>query len=72
MRDAINRYLKHQPTRVSRSRIKRLRGMAEPQYRLRVGDVRAFYDVYADEVVVLGIVSKPDAAAWLQERGIES
>ena len=69
VRDAINRHLLHQPTRLSRSSIKRLRGTRKPQYRLRVGDVRVFYDVREDEVVVLAIVEKSRAAEWLEKTG---
>jgi mRNA interferase RelE/StbE len=54
---------------VSRSRIKRLRGLAHPQYRLRIGDVRAFYDVVGATVEVLAIVSKSEAEAWLAQFG---
>jgi mRNA interferase RelE/StbE len=45
VRDAMERYLSHEPTRTSKSRIKRLRDLRQPQYRLRVGDYRVFYDV---------------------------
>jgi hypothetical protein len=45
VKKALELHLKHKPTRVSRSRIKRLRGLSRPQYRLRVGDIRVFYDV---------------------------
>ena len=69
VRDALERHLRHEPTRVSRSRIKRLRGISRPQYRLRVGDVRVFYDVSETEVAVLAIVSKEQAQAWLEEWG---
>ena len=67
VRDAINRHLQFGPMRISRSRIKRLKGIDRPQYRLRVGSVRVFYDVREDEVEVLGIVEKSEAASWLQE-----
>jgi mRNA-degrading endonuclease RelE of RelBE toxin-antitoxin system len=70
--DGIETHLAHQPERVSRSRIKRLRGMAQPQYRLRIGDVRVFYDVVEDEVLVLAIVGKAQAAEWLEVKGIEA
>lgn len=70
VRDAINRHLVCQPTQVSRSRIKRLRGTRQPQYRLRVGDVRVFYDVRDDEVDILAIVEKSRAAAWLKRTGV--
>ena len=39
------RHLRHDPRKVSRSRIKRLRGVRRPQFRLRVGEIRVFYDV---------------------------
>ena len=67
--DAINRHLLHEPTQVSRSRIKRLRGTRRPQYRLRVGDVRVFYDVREGEVDVLAIVEKSEASEWLKRIG---
>jgi mRNA interferase RelE/StbE len=69
VRDALERHLRHKPTRVSKSRIKRLPGLSQPQYRLRVGEVRAFYDVTADAVEVLAIVTKAEAAHWLAEHG---
>jgi mRNA interferase RelE/StbE len=55
--------------KTSRSRIKRLRGLARPQYRLRVGEVRVFYDVSGESVEVLAIVSKSEAAIWLEQFG---
>ena len=55
VRDAIEIHLRHQPTRTSKSRIKRLRAIAKPQYRLRVGEVRVFYDVDESTVFVLAI-----------------
>jgi mRNA-degrading endonuclease RelE of RelBE toxin-antitoxin system len=72
VRDAINRHLLHQPTSTSRSRIKRLRGLRQPQYRLRVGAVRVFYDVLGGEVQVLGIMEKRQTFAWLLQKGIPS
>ena len=63
VRDALERHLRHEPTRVSKSRIKRLRGLSQPQYRLRVGEVRVFYDVTREVVQVLAIVTKAEAAA---------
>jgi mRNA-degrading endonuclease RelE of RelBE toxin-antitoxin system len=65
VRDALERHLRHAPTRVSKSRIKRLRGVSRPQYRLRVGEVRVFYDVTHEAVEVLAIVTKSEAARWL-------
>ncbi len=70
VRDALEVHLRHQPTKTSKSRIKRLRGLSQPQYRLRVGDLRVFYDVEAGEVQVLAIVTKAQAQAWLDREGI--
>lgn len=69
VRDALERHLRYEPTRVSKSRIKRLRGLSQPQYRLRVGEVRVFYDVTPKVAQVLAIVTKAEAAAWLAEHG---
>ena len=70
VRDALERHLRHEPTRTSRSRIKRLRGFRKPQYRLRIGDLRVFYDVFDDRVEVLTIVTKTQGGAWLKEKGM--
>ena len=56
-------HLRHEPAKTSRSRIKRLRGLRRPQFRLRVGEVRIFYDVSAGTVEVLAIVTKAEAEA---------
>ncbi len=69
VRDAMARHLRHQPTKTSKAGIKRLRGLAQPQFRLRVGDVRVFYDVEGQEVHVLAIVPKADAEEWLRRAG---
>jgi mRNA-degrading endonuclease RelE of RelBE toxin-antitoxin system len=69
VRDALETRLRYDPMKTSRSRIKRLRGLARPQYRLRVGEVRIFYDVSAESVEVLAIVSKSEAAIWLEQFG---
>ena len=67
--DALETHLRYEPTKVSRSRIKRLRGLSRPRYRLRVGDIRVFYDVVASEVRVLAIITKAEAQAWLEQEG---
>ena len=69
VRKAIELHLTHEPGKVSKSRIKRLRGLSQPQYRLRVGDIRVFYDVTETEVHVLAIVTKAEAEAWLKAQG---
>ena len=70
VQDAVERHLRHEPTKTSKTRIKRLRGLSRPQYRLRVGDdIRIFYDVTDDTVEVLAIVPKSEADAWLERYG---
>jgi mRNA interferase RelE/StbE len=69
VKDAIEQHLRHEPMKASRSRIKRLRGLSRPQYRLRVGEVRVFYDVSVRSVEVLAIVEKSQAMAWLEKAG---
>jgi mRNA interferase RelE/StbE len=72
IRDAIEVHLRHEPTKVSKSRIKRLRGLSQPQFRLRVGDIRVFYDVTEAAVEILAIIEKAEAQAWLDEEGTPS
>jgi len=77
VQDALERHLRHEPAKCSKSRIKRLRGLSKPQYRLRVGsEIRVFYDVNLAEnddlenvVMILSIVSKSDADQWLEQFG---
>ncbi len=64
---ALETHLRHEPEKVSRSRIKRLRSLRQPQYRLRVGDVRVFYDVSGATVEILAIVAKSEAGQWLAQ-----
>lgn len=66
---ALEVHLTHEPSKVSKSRIKKLRGLRQPQYRLRVGDIRVFYDVTETQVQVLAVISKAEAQAWLDEQG---
>ena len=65
VRAALEAHLRHEPTKISRSRIKRLRGLARPQYRLRVEEVRVYYDVSGSSVEILAIVPKLEAQSWL-------
>jgi mRNA-degrading endonuclease RelE of RelBE toxin-antitoxin system len=69
IQDAIETHLRHTPTKTSKSRIKRLRGLSRPQFRLRVDDVRVYYDVTDDTVEVLAIIDKSEAQAWLAKAG---
>ena len=71
--DAIETHLRYEPERISKSRIKRLEGLDWPQYRLRIGDIRAFYDVFyvreGGVVEILAIREKNEAMKWLSEYG---
>jgi mRNA interferase RelE/StbE len=69
VRDAMEAHLRHEPTKTSRSRIKRLRGLSRPQYRLRVGEIRIYYDVFESTVEVLGIIEKSKSREWLERAG---
>lgn len=65
--DALETHLRHEPERLSRSRIKRLRGSGAATYRLRVGDYRVFYDVAEAEVVVIAVLHKRQTAEFYRE-----
>lgn len=66
---AMEQYLGHTPNQESRSRIKRLRLLNSPAYRLRVDDFLVFYDV--DEpgatVTILRVLTKEASLAYLRE-----
>ncbi len=72
--DTIEIHLSYEPTKESKSRIKRLQGYRRPQYRLRIDEIRAFYDVFYQEeegmVEILAIREKAAAMEWLAEEGI--
>jgi mRNA-degrading endonuclease RelE of RelBE toxin-antitoxin system len=69
--DDIEEQLQYTPTQVIRTRIKRLRLIESPAYRLRVGDYRVYYDVdeVAQHVTVLRILSKEASLLYL--KGLE-
>ena len=69
VKEAMETHLRHEPAKTSKSRIKRLRGLSRPQYRLRVDDLRVLYDVSKRNVEVLAIVVKANADAWLSRVG---
>lgn len=69
VKDLIGIHLKHEPAKTSKSRIKKLRGVKHPQYRLRMDEIRVFYDVRGNRVEVLAIISKSKAAEWLKKTG---
>lgn len=66
VKQAIETHLRQEPRKESKSRIKRLRGIRRPGYRLRVGEVRVFYDVSENTVEILAVISKSEAISWLQ------
>ncbi|MBI2842885.1 MAG: type II toxin-antitoxin system RelE/ParE family toxin [Armatimonadetes bacterium] len=65
--DAIEAHLSDAPEQISRARIKRLRSVTSPAYRLRVGEYRVFYDVDGSEqmVTVLRVLSKEQSMSYL-------
>ena len=67
---AIETHLRHQPRKESKTRIKHLRGLRQPKYRLRVDDFRVFYDVAEPEVHILAVVVKHLTYEWLELHGI--
>lgn len=69
VRDAIGAHLIHEPAKESKSRIKRLKELGHPQYRLRADDLRVFYDIAGEDVVILAIMSKERTEKWLEEHG---
>jgi mRNA interferase RelE/StbE len=69
LKEALEVHLRFEPQKESKSRIKRLRGMARPQYRLRVDQLRIFYDVTDETVEVLAVITKADANDWLEQFG---
>ncbi len=71
IKDAIETHLRREPKRTSKSRIKELRGISRPQYRLRAGEFRVFYDVKENSVEILAIIPKSKSAEWLEEAGEE-
>ena len=69
VKDLIEKHLRHAPTQISKSRIKRLRGLRHPQYRLRIDDIRVYYDVDEKAVYILAIIPKVKTAQWLEKVG---
>ena len=67
--EAMEKHLQHEPTKVSKTRIKRLRGFRNPDYRLRIGGYRAFYtvDEEARRVEVLRVMHKDETQSYYEE-----
>ncbi len=67
VRDAIEEHLRYEPRKLSKSRIKQMREIASPQYRLRVEDVRVYYDIESSTVIIHAILLKSESQDWLEE-----
>ncbi len=67
--DAMERHLSSEPTKESGTSIKRLRGIRNPDYRLRVGEYRVFYNVDEDlrRVDVLRVMHKDETQKYYEE-----
>ena len=62
----IEQVLGVNPTLESKAKIKLLRPPAPTQYRLRVGEFRVFYDVFAETVNIIQVLGKDDCIAYLE------
>ena len=69
VRAGIEKHLRYEPRKISKSRIKRLRGLRRPQYRLRLDEIRVFYDVSERSVEILAIIPKSQAVSWIEQLG---
>jgi len=72
IKKGLKDHLTDEPIKLSRSRIKRLRELVHPEYRLRLDPYRVFYDVAGQTVVVLAIVPKERTAEWLEQYGVKT
>jgi|SRR5215475_5766196 len=69
IQEAISIHLTHEPRKESKSRIKQLKDIRHPEYRLRVDEMRVFYDVNDSDVVIVAIMTKEKTNQWLEEHG---
>ena len=67
--DGMEKHLQHEPIKISKTRIRRLRGISNPDYRLRIGEYRAFYNVdeEARRVEVLRVMHTDETLAYYKE-----
>ena len=63
---AIERHLREEPEKASRTSIKRLRGHQETTFRLRV-DYRVFYDVIEDRVEIVQVLHKSETPSFYRK-----
>lgn len=69
VKDAVEVHWRYEPSKESKSRIKRLRELKWPEYRLRIDEFRVFYQIENSSVQILAIVAKENAEEWLQTFG---
>lgn len=67
--DGMETYLRSEPRKESRSRVKKLRGNPPADYRLRIRDWRIFYRVIGKTIDVLRIFHKDDTHAYYEKEG---
>jgi len=65
--DAIEKHLRHEPERPTRTAVKRLRGSQDATYQLRAGNFRVFYDVEGQTVSIVAVLHKRDTATFYRE-----
>jgi mRNA-degrading endonuclease RelE of RelBE toxin-antitoxin system len=67
--DVMEECLSNDPAKESKSRIKRLKGISNPDYRLKAGDYRVFYaiDGAAGQVNVLRVLHKEEIQEYYEE-----
>lgn len=67
--DGMTRFLSREPGKLSKSRIKHLRGGGDPDYRLRIGIHRVFYnvDMKQRQVLILRVLHKDDTRRYYEE-----
>src|SRR5258708_32151857 len=67
VRSALEKQLWNEPEKASRSRIKRLRGIRRPQYRLRMDEVGVFSDASGTAGEGWAIGAKSEAGSWRRQ-----
>jgi mRNA interferase RelE/StbE len=65
--DQVEQVLRVNATLESKARVRRLRQPAPTEYRLRVGEIRVYYDVSPETVHIIQILSKEEAISYLGE-----
>ena len=67
--DGIEKFLEYEPAKESKSRIKKLKGIKNPDYRLRINDYRVFYTIDDTEkkVIVLRIMHKNQTVKYYKD-----